>query len=284
MPGSCTEQALQIAILVGGIITFNCGPQAVTIPITVTHEFRNDIDTVLDGKNLITFRGNGSTRLFMAKSGIGPWHGGTPPYFKSTTTAVTFQNLTFTNGRSSGTPIPALPPGASPTCSQGTDYDGGGGVIYVQDMVLHVINSTFFGNHGAALGPDVAGGAIYGFGSVDITIQGSLFHDNDGANGGAVGMLVSNFKSINNVYQNNRALGHDGNHNVQSSGCPIHLNQYQVGDGGSAGAVYLDGQGTKGPRILRGPVHAEPWRRERFGRSHSRSRGSDHPISYDLPV
>ncbi len=246
-PASCTEQAFDAAVALGGIITFNCGAQPVVIPLTSQQEFRNDMDTVVDGGNKITLQGNGTTRLFLAQSGDGPWHGGTPPYYQSTHTAITFQNITLANGRSSGTAIPPLPPGAPADCSQGTEIDGGGGVIYVRDMVLHVINSTLIANHAAPLGPDVGGGAIYALGSVDVTVQGTTFQGNDGANGGAIGMLESNFKAVNCVFQANQALGHDGNHNIPSSGCPLHLNQYQVGDGGSGGAVYLDGQDTNGP-------------------------------------
>jgi predicted outer membrane repeat protein len=205
------------------------------------------MDTVVDGGNKITLKGNGNTRLLFAKSGDAPWHGGTPPYYQSTHTAITFQNITLKNGRSSGTSLPPLPPGAPPYCSQGTEIDGGGGVIYVQDMVLHVIHSTFIANHAAPLGPDVAGGGIYALGSVDVTVQESNFQNNDGANGGAIGMLESNFQVVNSVFENNLALGHDGNHNEPGSGCPLHDNQYQVGDGGNAGAVYLDGQDTNGP-------------------------------------
>lgn len=190
---------------------------------------------------------SGSTRLFFAKSGDAPWHGGTPPYYQSTYTAITFQNIALENGHSSGTSIPPPPPGAPPYCSQGTEINGGGGVIYVQDMVLHVIHSTFVANHAAPLGPDVAGGGIYALGSVDVTVQGSQFQNNDGSNGGAIGMLESNFQVVNSVFQGNQALGHDGNHNIPGSGCPLHDNQYQVGDGGNGGAVYLDGQDTNGP-------------------------------------
>ena len=111
----------------------------------------------------------------------------------------------------------ALPP----TCSQGTEIDGGGGVIYVRDMVLHIINSTLIANHAAPLGPDVGGGAIYALGSVDVTVQGTTFQGNDGANGGAIGMLESNFKAVNCVFQANQALGHDGNHNVQVAVVPF---------------------------------------------------------------
>ena len=117
----------------------------------------------------------------------------------------------------------------------------------MRDIVVHIINSTVIGNHAAPLGPDVAGGGIYALGSVDVTVQGTLFKNNDGANGGAIGMLESNFTVVNSVFQANQALGHDGNHNIPSSGCPLHDKQYQVGDGGNGGAVYLDGQDTVGP-------------------------------------
>ena len=246
-PASCTEQAFQSAVALGGIITFNCGSHPVVIPITSQEELRNDMDTVIDGGHKITLQGNGSTRLFIAESGTAPWYGGTPPYYQSTHTAITFQRITLANGRSSGTPLPSLPPGAPPTCSQGTEIDGGGGVLYVRDIVVHIINSTVIGNHAAPLGPDVAGGGIYALGSVDVTVQGTLFQNNDGANGGAIGMLESNFAVVNSVFKSNQAIGHDGNHNIPSSGCPLHDNQYQVGDGGNGGAVYLDGQDTVGP-------------------------------------
>jgi parallel beta-helix repeat protein len=248
-PASCTEQALGAAIAVGGVITFNCGSQAATIPITSQKTFRNDMNTVIDGGNQITLQGNGHTRLFFAQSGIAPWYGGTPPYYQSTHTSVTFQNITVENGKSHGTPLPPLPPGASPTCSQGTEINGGGGFIYVQDMVLHMINATVVNNHAAPLGPDVAGGGVYVFGSVDLTVQDSTFKDNNGANGGAIGELESNVTVVKSVFRGNQALGHDGNHNVPSSGCPINQGQYQVGDGGNGGAVYLDGQDTAGPRF-----------------------------------
>lgn len=243
---SCTEQALQAAMNIGGIITFNCGSAPVTIPITVEHPFRNDRNTVLDGGNRITLRGNGSTRIFRARSGDPPAYGGTPPYYQSTRTSVTIQNISIVNGRSSGPPLPPLPPGAPSNCSQGTELEGGGGVIFVRDMVLHVINSRFRNNHGPVLGPDVAGGAIYAMGSVDVTVVGSNFVSNDASNGGAVGSLQSNVTLVNNLFQENRSVGLGGNYNIPGSGCPLHLNQYQVGSGGNAGAVYFDGQADRG--------------------------------------
>ena len=245
-PQSCTEVGLQSAMSGGGVIVFNCGPNPVVIPITTEHPFRNDTNTVLDGGNRITLRGNGATRIFVARSGDPPLYGGTPPYYKSTRTSVTLQNITITNGRSSGPSLPPLPPGAPANCSQGTEFEGSGGVIYVRDMVLHVINAKFQSNHGPVLGPDVAGGAIYALGSLDVTVVGSTFQSNDASNGGALGGLQSNVTLVNNLFHDNRSVGLGGNYNIQSSGCPLHLNQYQVGSGGNGGAIYFDGQADRG--------------------------------------
>ena len=220
---------------VGGVITFNCGANLVTVPITTEHQFRTDINTVLDGGNRITLQGNGFTRIFGARKG-----------YQSSLNSITLQNITLANGRSSGTAIRPVPAGAPNTCSQGTELEGGGGAIFVRDMVLHIINSKFVNNHGPSVGPDVAGGAIYAEGSLDVTIVKSTFQTNDASNGGAFGSLQSKVTLIDNLFQGNQAVGHGGNYNIASSGCPLHLNQYQVGSGGSAGAVYFDGQASPG--------------------------------------
>lgn len=243
-PSSCTEQALAAAIAAGGVITFNCGPGPAVILLTHTHQFRNDMNSVVDGGNKVELRGNGTFRLFLARSADGPWYGGTPPFYKSTRTSVTFQNITISNGRSAGTVIPPPPPGSSPSCSQGVDLDGGGGMIFVRDMALHVFNSRMINNHGPTLGPDVAGGAIYALGSLDVVISGSTFEGNDASNGGAVGTLMSDATLVGNVFQNNHAIGRDGNYDIAASGCPIRYDQYQTGSGGSGGAVYFGGQAT----------------------------------------
>lgn len=243
---SCTEAALDAAMRRGGVITFNCGTSPAVIPITKEHAFRNDMHTVLDGGNRVTLRANGNTRIFVARSGDPPYYGGTSPWYKSTRNSVTLQNITFQNARSTGPSLPPLPLGAPANCAQGTEFEGGGAVIYVRDIVLHVINARFEGNNGPPLGPDVAGGGIYALGSVDVTVVGSTFIGNSASNGGALGTLQSNVVLVNNTFHDNRAVGRGGNYDIRSSGCPLHLNQYQVGSGGSAGAVYFDGEGDKG--------------------------------------
>src|SRR5258708_7657885 len=153
---SCTEDALDQAIQQGGIITFDCGGSA-TIPITSEKQLRRDVDTTIDGQGQITLDGNGATRLFHFEG----------PNYRTTLTKVTLQNLTLINGAATGTPIPEYPD-EPPQCSRGFRLDGSGAAIYVQDGILHVFNTIFQSNRAGFVGPDVAGGAIYGVGAREM--------------------------------------------------------------------------------------------------------------------
>ncbi len=223
--GTCTEAALDAAIAAGGIITFDCGGAA-TIPITTQKELRKDKDTTLDGGGVITLDGGGTTRLFHFDGGD----------FRKTTTVVTLQDLTIKGAKSTGTAIPDAPP----PCSQGTDVDGGGAAILIRDGVLHVIGVTFEGGQAAPLGPDVAGGGVYGIGSLDVTIVGSRFTGNTASNGGAVGSLFSNLTLVNDTFDQNKALGEGANYIDAACG----VNGGESGNGGNGGAVVIDGGET----------------------------------------
>ncbi len=220
--GTCTEAALDAAIASGGIITFDCGGAA-TIPITKQKELPKGKDTTIDGGGVITLDGGGATRLFHFDGGD----------FRKTTTTVTLQHLAIKGAKSSGTTIPDAPP----PCSQGTDVDGGGAAILIRDGVLHVIDVVFEGGQAAALGPDVAGGGVYGIGSIDVTIVGSRFTGNKAANGGAVGSLFSNLTLVNNTFDQNEAQGEGANY--IDAACSV--NGGESGNGGNGGAVVIDG-------------------------------------------
>jgi hypothetical protein len=97
---------------------------------------------------------------------------------------------------------------------------------------------TFVSNAAAPLGPDVAGGGVYGIGSLDITIVGSTFVGNSAANGGAVGSLFSNLSLYNDTFVQNQALGM-GENSIDTSTC--HTEAGEVGNGGNGGAVSMDG-------------------------------------------
>ena len=219
---SCTETALANALAKGGVIRFSCGGAA-TIAITSQKTLRTDVNTTLDGQGLITLDGGGSTRLLYYSS----------TNFQATTTVVTIQNLTLQNGAASGTPIPVAPA----PCSQGTQNDGGGAAIYIRDGILHVWNTIFKNNVGAAVGPDVGGGAIYTLGSLGTTIVGSTFQSNRASNGGAIGSLFGDLSIYNSQFSSNQATGNGAN--TISSSCPV--NGGESGNGGSGGAVFMDG-------------------------------------------
>lgn len=219
---SCTETALANALAKGGVIRFNCGGAA-TITLTSQKTLRTDVNTTLDGQGMITLDGRGTTRLLYFSS----------PNFRATKTTVTLQNLTLQNGAASGTPIPPAPA----PCSQGTQNDGGGAAIYIRDGILRVWNTTFKNNAGAAMGPDVAGGAIYAVGSLEITIVGSAFQSNRAANGGAIGALLGNLSIYNSQFSSNQATGKGPN--TITSACAV--NGGKSGTGGNGGAVVIDG-------------------------------------------
>ncbi len=223
---SCTYSALEQAVAKAGIITFNCGGPA-TISITKQLELSITTDTTLDGGGMITLDGGGVTRILDFDS----------PNFRATKTTVTIQNLTFAHAKATGTPIPT----ASPPCSQGFEIDGGGAALWMRDGILHVLNSTFDSNNGAAVGPDVGGGAIYVVGSLDVTIVGSTFTNNAASNSGAVGSLFSNLTIVNDVFTGNRATGNGENY-IDTTDCAVEGGE--SGNGGNSGAVGMDGGET----------------------------------------
>ena len=222
---SCTEAKLAAAVASGGKIVFKCGSAAAVIPISKTLVLPVDKDTTLDGGGVVTLDGGDATRIFSF----------TGPNFRTTTTKVTLQRLRFVNAKVTGTN--PFPPAPAP-CSQGFQ-DGGGGVIQIRDGVLHVIDSIFQNNHGASPGPDIAGGGIYAIGSLDVTVVGSQFKDNDASNGGAIGSLFSNLTVTNSTFTGNKAKGSGAN--STNTTCPLIHGQREVGSGGNGGAIVIDG-------------------------------------------
>ena len=219
---SCTETAFANALAKGGVIRFNCGGPA-TITLTSQKTLRTDVDTTIDGQGNITLDGRGTTRLLHYYSAN----------WQATKTTVTIQNMTLQNGAAGGTAIPAAPA----PCSQGTKLDGGGGAIYMRDGKLRVWNTIFKNNEGAAVGPDVAGGAIYTLGSLGTIIVGSTFQSNHAANGGAIGALFGNLSIYNSRFSSNHATGNGAN----SINSACHVGGGESGNGGNGGAVVIDG-------------------------------------------
>ncbi len=229
-PASCTGEAFVAAVAQGGIITFDCGPDPVTIVLTSTAKVYNDKGTklVIDGGNKVTLSGGGTTRiLYMATCDQaqvyppGPGDCNTNPGVE-----LVVQNITFVDGNAKGIP-------------EGTNNGGGGGAIHAQGGSLKVVNSRFFNNVCDELGSDVGGGAIRkldylvapGAGPsrpvwiVNSTFGGAVGFGNSCANGGALSSIGVSWNILNTLLSENTAVGHGAND----------------GQGGNGGAIYNDG-------------------------------------------
>jgi hypothetical protein len=222
-PESCTPEALEHAVHQGGIVTFNGGPDPVTL--TLDHEIRiyNDSgpgsngDVIIDGGGKITLSGGERCRILFQNGCDSTLHWITPRCDSFPHPRLVVQNLIFADGR--------------------TDNPGfGGGAIYIQSGILKVVNCVFVNNRCASTGPDVGGGAIYAFlqaGPVYIvnsTFGGDSTLGNSGSNGGALGSIGVSYSVINCVLSWNKAVG--WGMNPKQNGTP---------GGGSGGAIYNDG-------------------------------------------
>jgi hypothetical protein len=241
---SCTFSALQAAVKAGGIITFDCGPDPVTIPVTATltppttNAYAGDppVQTVIDGGNLITLDGGGAVQI-MSWIHAGSW--------QKNEDTLTLQHLRLVNGKT--TPTQAIPPcppsggNSNADCSTGYD-DGEGGALTMRDGNLRVIDCELSNNQAALLGPDTGGGAIYMLGPKNPAyIVKSTFKGNKAANAGAIGMLWAPAFIIDCLFDGNSAVGTGANNNDPSKCTCMNNGQNQVGSGGNGGAIYKDG-------------------------------------------
>jgi hypothetical protein len=225
---SCTPAALSAALTKGGVVTFDCGSTGATVTVTQTIELPTGIDTVIDGGGIVTIDGGGSVRIL-------DWNS---PNYRANKHKLTLQHITFAHGHATGTMSIAAAPAP---CSSGY-YDGAGGALQMRDGVLNVIDSNFFDNSAEKLGPDVGGGAIYLNGALDGVVVGSIFLNNSASNSGAIGSLNSDLDVYNSTFQGNAALGFGANSNDPTKCSVVNENkQNQVGSGGNAGAIGMDG-------------------------------------------
>jgi hypothetical protein len=211
-PASCTPAAVVAAVAAGGVITFSCGQNPVTITMTATATVPTSSHlVVLDGGGKVTLSGGGKTEILSMNSG---WQQQWPQ--------LVVQNLTFTDAYS----------GTQQTTGSSV-Y--GGGAIFADGGQLKVVNSAFAGNSCFATGPDLGGGAIRAVGmypASPVYITGDTFTGNSCSNGGALSGLFAPFDVINSLLTGNKAIGWGAN--PAQSGTP---------GGGSGGAIYTDGTG-----------------------------------------
>lgn len=220
---SCTADAFVRAVAEGGIITFDCGPEPVTITLTEPAKVFNDASdhVVIDGGGLVTLSGGGTTRILYMNTCDEAQHWTTDHCDNQEFPQLSLQNLEFADANSKAE----------------SEYDGGG-AVWVRGGRVKVINSRFVRNVCVDEGPDVGGGALRVFSQyqaqpvyvVDSTFGGKAGDGNVCANGGALSSIGVSWTVINSVFTHNRAVGNGGN--PAESGTP---------GGGSGGAIYNDG-------------------------------------------
>ncbi|WP_341721098.1 hypothetical protein QQG74_01370 [Micromonospora sp. FIMYZ51] len=218
-PASCTSAAVVRAVAAGGIITFDCGPDPVTIEMAATAKVRNANGprVVLDGGGKVTLSGQGRRRILYMNT-CDPLQGWTTSHCNNQDhPQLTVQNLGFANGDATG---------------QRTD-GGGGGAIFVRGGRLKVVNSHFADNRCDRTGPDLGGAAIRVLDQHDnqpVYVVNSTFTGGSCANGGALSSIGVSWEVLNSAFRGNAAVGNGAN--PAKPGTP---------GGGSGGAIYCDG-------------------------------------------
>ena len=226
---SCTSAAVVRAVAAGGIITFNCGPNPVTIVMTRTASvIKTRRLVVLDGGGLITLSGGGKRRILYSDTCAGTWS--TDDCVNQPYPRIVVQNITFEDGFNGV--HQATCTDNVPTCWYG-GVDGGG-AIYVEGGQFKAVNSQFLDNHCYGYGPDLGGGAIRALAQYEnrpIYITNDTFRGGRCSNGGALSSISVQWDILNSQFTDNKATGWGAN--PASRGTP---------GGGSGGAVYLDGR------------------------------------------
>jgi hypothetical protein len=217
-PASCTSGAVVAAVAKGGVITFDCGAKPVTIMMRATAKVRNtSSEVVLDGGGKVTLSGGGARRILYMDT-CDPAQVWTTSHCQNQATPrLTIQNMTFSDGNSTG-----------------QQYDGGGGgAIFDRGGQLKVINSIFIGNRCDPTGPDLGGAAIRALSQYQnrpVYVSYSTFRGGVCSNGGALSSIGVSWTVLDSLMTGNRAIGMGAN--PARPGTP---------GGGSGGAIYNDG-------------------------------------------
>ena len=220
---SCTSTAVVDAVAAGGIITFDCGPEPVTITMEATAKVRNDTgpEVVLDGGDQVTLSGGGRRRILYMNTCDEAQVFTTSHCQDQDHPRLTVQNLTFVDGNATG-----------------ETAEGGGGAIFARGGRVKIVSSRFLRNRCDPTGPDVGGAAVRMLSQsqglpvyvVSSTFGGAPGQGGSCSNGGALSSIGVSWQVLNSVISHNEATGTGAN--PARGGTP---------GGGSGAAIYTDG-------------------------------------------
>ncbi len=194
---TCTQAGLQAALNSGGTITFNCGPNPVTIPLTSVLT-TNGQATTLDGGDRVTLDGQQQTKILLA------------PY-SPTAYTLTLQNLHLRGGRAPGSGGLAAESGAALTAGS-------------PGARIHITAVTFTDNATTRVtGEDNQGGAIFVANAYELVIRDSTFRTNRAGSGGAIGIIAAGLLVEDSVFEDNQAVDTTAGGIVRGYGGAIHV-------------------------------------------------------------
>ncbi len=219
---SCTSEAVVAAVAKGGVITFDCGDDPIVIPLKQTAKIVNDTGPkiVIDGGGKVALSGEGKRRILYMNTCDEAQKWTTSHCQDQDHPQLTLQNITFTDGNAKS-------------------EEEGGGAVFVRGGRFKIINSRFFNNVCADVGPDVGGAAVRVLGQFEgrpVHVVNSTFGGADGgfgntcSNGGGVSSIGVSWSIVNSLFSHNQAVGNGAN--PAQAGTP---------GGGSGGAIYNDG-------------------------------------------
>jgi hypothetical protein len=219
-PASCTSAKVVTAVHEGGVITFNCGPNPVTITMRATAKVENTSHRiVLDGGGLVTLSGNAKRRILYMNTCDQKQTWTTDHCNDQKWPYLIVQNMTFSHGNSE--------------VVQTATSNYGGGAIFELGGRLKVVNTRFLDNRCFHVGPDLGGAAIRALEQWDnqpIYITRDTFRGGRCSNGSALSSIGVSWSVLNSLMINNKAIGNGAN--------PSPSNKP---GGGSGGAIYMDG-------------------------------------------
>lgn len=217
-PGSCTSRAVVRAVAAGGVITFDCGPQPITIAMKKTAKVVNTSPrVVLDGGGLVTLSGQGKRRILYLNTCDQAQGWTTSHCNDQAAPRLVVRRMRFARGNATGE----------------TTDGGGGGAIFVRGGRLKIIDSTFTRNRCDRDGPDLGGGAVRvldQYRDRPVVVRRSTFTGGRCSNGSALSSIGVSWRISSSTFTDNAAIGRGAN--PAKPGTP---------GGGSGGAIYLDG-------------------------------------------
>lgn len=240
-PASCDNNALRTAIEAGGTVTFNCGPDPITI-VSDTNVINPGVNTIVEGNESVTLDGESLRQLFyIVADGTltlrnlnlinGGWAGLGSTIFNEGT--LTLENVTISGG------------------SQATE-----GTINQISGVTNIVRSTIRNNQSGA------GGAVYLSGG-DLNIAESTLANNSASSGGAIYVTNGRVEIRNSTLDGNSANAVGG---AIYSSIPegegvlslLHVTASENTDDAGQNAFHIEGAAAEPLQIQASIVYAMP--------------------------